>query len=267
MGVERGPATWCWERRPPEDLAGELTRVWFAEAGGPPRTLIPDACMDLVWISNGSTWLCGPETSSWTFDLPPGTTAAGVRFRPETAAAVLRLDAREVSNTRVRLDELWGTRVGRTVQGRLDDAATPDGRIAVLVDVVRQRRGVGRDVDPVAAEVAARLAGAGAPRVQELAGALGVSARLLHRRASAAFGYGPSVLARILRVQRFLAAARANGRPTGLAGMAVAAGFSDQPHLTREVRAIAGTTPGEILRRRGSGVRSVQDVGRLGDAS
>lgn len=265
--MDTGSETWCWERPAAGDLSEHLACVWHAEAGGPPRTLVPDACMDLLWISNGTTWLCGPETSSWTFALPPGTSAVGLRFRPAAAASVLRLDAREVSNTRVRIDDLWGNRVGRRVQDRLDDAVDPDARLAVLADVVRQRARVANGVDPVAAEVAERLAGPAAPSVHELARDLGVSDRLLHRRASATFGYGPSVLARILRVQRFLRAARASGRPTGLAEMAVAAGFSDQPHLTREVRAIAGATPGEIVRRRGLGVRSVQDAGVLGRAS
>jgi AraC-like DNA-binding protein len=229
--------------------------------------LIPDACMDLLWISNGTTWLCGPETSSWTFALPAGTSAVGVRFRPAAAAAILRLDAREVSNTRVRIEDLWGAAIGRRTQERLDDAATADERTALLTDVVRRNLDGAGVVDPVAAEIAERLARPAPPSVHELADDLGVSERLLHRRASATFGYGPSVLARILRVQRFLRAARASGRPTGLAEMAVAAGFSDQPHLSREMRAIAGTTPGEIVRRRGSGVRSVQDVGVLGRAS
>jgi AraC-like DNA-binding protein len=265
--VDTGAETWCWEGPAAADLAEDLACAWHAEAGGPPRTLIPDACMDLLWISNGTTWLCGPETSSWTFELPPGTSAVGVRFRPAAAAAILRLDARDVSNARVRIDELWGSAVGRRVQERLDEAATPGDRIALLIDVVRRHADEAVGVDPVAAEVAHRLAGPTAPPVHELARDLRVSERLLHRRSAAAFGYGPSVLARILRVQRFLRAARAARRPTGLAEMAVAAGFSDQPHLTREMRAIAGSTPGEIVRGRGVGVRSVQDAGVLGRAS
>lgn len=258
---------WCWERPPVADLAEHVACAWHADAGGPPRTLVPDACMDLLWTSNGNTWLCGPETASWTFVLPPGISAVGLRFRPAAAAAILRLDAREVSNTRVRIDDLWGSRVARQVQEQLDDAVTADERLALLADVVRDRLSMAGAVDGVAAELARRLAGPDPPSVRELAGDLDVSTRLLHRRAAATFGYGPSVLARILRVQRFLRVARASGRPTGLAAMAVAAGFSDQPHLTREVRAIAGSTPGEIVRRSGSGVRSVQDVGSLARAS
>jgi AraC-like DNA-binding protein len=33
-----------------------------------------------------------------------------------------------------------------------------------------------------------------------------------------------------------------------LAGLAIDAGYADQPHLTREVRSIMGTTPAQLLR-------------------
>jgi methylphosphotriester-DNA--protein-cysteine methyltransferase len=52
----------------------------------------------------------------------------------------------------------------------------------------------------------------------------------------------------MLRVQRFLQLARDESRPPSLAGMAIDAGYADQPHLTREVRSIMGTTPAQLLR-------------------
>ncbi|MFD4428948.1 helix-turn-helix domain-containing protein [Nocardia sp. NPDC058497] len=52
-----------------------------------------------------------------------------------------------------------------------------------------------------------------------------------------AFGYGPKMLARILRFQRALAAVRA-GVPA--AETAAVTGFADQAHLSREFRDLAG---------------------------
>ncbi|MBL0802391.1 AraC family transcriptional regulator, partial [Streptomyces albidoflavus] len=56
---------------------------------------------------------------------------------------------------------------------------------------------------------------------------------------------GPKTLARILRLAR----ARELGA-TGLSAAEVAhrAGYADQPHLSREVRALTGLTPGALLR-------------------
>jgi AraC-like DNA-binding protein len=54
-------------------------------------------------------------------------------------------------------------------------------------------------------------------------------------------------VARILRHQHVTAGLRA-GLP--LADLAEAAGYSDQPHLNREFRALAGCTPTEYLASR-----------------
>ena len=59
----------------------------------------------------------------------------------------------------------------------------------------------------------------------------------LHRRSLAAFGYGPKMLDRVLRLQRALGLAR-SGVP--FATTAATAGYADQAHLSREVRSLAG---------------------------
>ena len=106
-----------------------------------------------------------------------------------------------------------------------------------------------RPVDGVAFEVAAMLNQPRPASVPELARAIGLSERPLHRRCLAAFGYGPTVLARILRLQRALQLARSHHGPLRLAALAAGAGYFDQQHLAHEVRAIMGTTPTRLLRR------------------
>jgi transcriptional regulator GlxA family with amidase domain len=73
---------------------------------------------------------------------------------------------------------------------------------------------------------------------------LGLGARQFHRRSLSAFGYGPKTLARILRLQRALALARAG---VALADTAARTGFADQAHLARDVRELAGTPMRELL--------------------
>lgn len=239
---------WVRERRPDTDLTDHVRCVWRADVGGEPRTLVPDACIDLLWIDNGDMWLCGPETTAWTFALPAGTTAVGVRFRPAAAPSALHLAADEIRNVRIPIDALWGDRAARDLSGRIHDATGQSARVAVLAEAVRTRLADARPIDPVAREVADRLSGPRPDPVRSLARQIGISERQLHRRATTSFGYGPAVLARILRVQRFLADARSAGRPTALAELAIAAGYFDQPHLNRDIRAIAGSTPGAFAR-------------------
>jgi len=81
--------------------------------------------------------------------------------------------------------------------------------------------------------------------VRVLAAEVGLSERQLRRRCGTAFGYPPSVLRRLLRLQRFLRSAIAitPERPS-LAVLAAAAGYADQAHLAREL------APSPATRRR-----------------
>jgi AraC-like DNA-binding protein len=65
----------------------------------------------------------------------------------------------------------------------------------------------------------------------------------VHRRFLGWVGYGPRTLARVLRLQRAVVLLR-SGRPA--AEVAVEAGYADQPHLSREMRALTGRTPREL---------------------
>jgi len=114
---------------------------------------------------------------------------------------------------------------------------------------VRRLRVDAAPVDPVAVHVADRMAAVRPAGVAATADELGLSVRQLHRRCTAAFGYGPTVLGRILRVQRALRSLAPGAR---LAEVAALAGFADQAHLSREVKAIAGATPSELARPIGS---------------
>jgi transcriptional regulator GlxA family with amidase domain len=87
-----------------------------------------------------------------------------------------------------------------------------------------------------------------AERVDELASSLGFSERQLRRRFLAAVGYGPKMLQRVLRLRRFLAHA-GQCSEEGLARAANEAGYADQAHLSRDVRALTGLTPGELVSR------------------
>jgi AraC-like DNA-binding protein len=96
--------------------------------------------------------------------------------------------------------------------------------------------------DPVLRRIALRL-DAG-ESVAAVADAFGLGARRLHRMSVGAFGYGPKTLARILRLQRALALARV-GVP--FADTAFRAGYADQAHLAREVRALAGMAMRQLV--------------------
>jgi len=248
---------WLVERPPAPDLQGHLVCTWRGDLGAM-RLPLPDECLDVVWVDDGSIWLSGPETRSWSRGYPPGTAAVGVRFKPGSGPVVLGLAASEVRDTRIRMDELWGDRKARELAERVAHRPDDRGRELEVEGAVRRLIAGAPPVDQVAVEVAARLGQARPTSVRELRRLVGLSERQIHRRCTAAFGYGPATLVRILRLHRILDLARAHQRRPRLADLGAAAGYFDQQHLSHEVRALVGTTPGTLLAA--PDVRSVHDV-------
>jgi AraC-like DNA-binding protein len=81
----------------------------------------------------------------------------------------------------------------------------------------------------------------------------GLSERQLRRRFVAAVGYGPKTLEGVFRMRRAMSLSdtiSADGIRLRAADVAMAAGYADQPHMTREMRRLTGMTPGELLVRR-----------------
>ncbi len=87
MSLDAAAAPWYQPVAPPDALDRRLACSWTAVPTGRHR-LVPDACLDLVWLSSGETMLCGPETSAWSFRLPSGSVAAGAWARAHDPAAV-----------------------------------------------------------------------------------------------------------------------------------------------------------------------------------
>ena len=241
------------------DLGDVLACRYVATTDGR-HDLIPDGCMDLLWVDGVGTVLCGPDTRGWSFELPPGTAAAGVRFRPGAAAGVFRLEAAEIRDVRVDLADLLGGRQGRLVGERLSAAEDPLERVGVLEELVR-RRTDDADRDETI-ELAALVESDQADGVERLAAQTGLSGRQLRRRFDRAVGYGPAFFGRIARLQRFARSAWLGGPSAGSPSSPIAAGYVDQPHLAKDCRALAGVTPRQLIDRlpRSSVAATLTDV-------
>jgi AraC-like DNA-binding protein len=220
------------ELAPPADLAPLLACVWTSVATG--GRILPDGCADVVWDGTELV-VAGPATLPLASPAP-ATRVFGVRFRLGAAGTGLGLPAEELADLQVPIADVW--RDGDAVH-----EAAAVGGLPALVEALRGRL-LTAEADPLTRAAAVGLARPGA-RVAELGAQLGISERQLRRRFADAVGYGPKTLARILRFQRFLALARAGG--DDLAGLAFAAGYADQAHLSRECRRLAGRTPAELV--------------------
>jgi AraC-like DNA-binding protein len=217
---------------------GALACLWVRVAGeeGEHTDVLPDGCSDLIWSAERGAFVAGPDTGPVPVRSAPGAVLLGIRFRPGAGGAALGLPLSELRDRRVELGDV-DPALARELHGDLDprEAARRLQRLA--------RELAATPEDPLVAAAVARLSDPAA-RVEALADEVGLSERQLRRRFHAAAGYGPKTLQRVLRFRRFLAGPRDD-----LARAALEAGYADQPHLSREVARLAGTTPGRLIQR------------------
>lgn len=223
----------------PAGLSGLVACLWRDQVvTRREQRVLPDGCVDLIWM-DGAVSVAGPDTGAFLATLTPGRPMIGLRFHPGAAPAVLGVPACALRDQRVRLDDIWAGSTGAVRAAAEGSASDPAAGLVAIV--TRQACAP----DPALREVLARLrAGSG---VAATADALGWTERALHRRCRAAFGYGPSVLRRILR---FRGALRLAEQGVPFAAVAARTGYADQAHLAREVRDLAGAPLGALLRDR-----------------
>jgi AraC-like DNA-binding protein len=135
----------------------------------------------------------------------------------------------------VPLEQVWAGPEVRELAERVAQAPDAGEALEVLEALAVERlRRVPEPGRWRSAVVAALEEGRG---VAETAWEVGLSERQLRRRSMAAFGYGPKMLVRVLRMRRAVRLARGG---VALAEVAARCGYADQAHLAREVRDLAG---------------------------
>ena len=231
---------------PPPALAAHVACLWSSSHA--PERILPDGCIDIVWTGTGLI-VAGPATRAV---IPAAQrkdqVAVGLRFRVGAAGPALGLPAAELLDQAPPLEEIWTGRDGRQLAERIAEADGPAARIGVLAELVGERLRDAPAPDPL---LRAAVLAVARPRtsIARLAGRLAISERQLRRRFDDGVGYAPKTLARVLRMQRFVALAADGGE---LARLAADAGYADQAHLTRECTQLAGL-PASALLRSGAG--------------
>lgn len=239
------------ERHPADDLSADVACIWTGRVNASGARYIdqvlPDGCLDIIW-DGSRLFVAGPDTGPVPFAPRPGSTFVGLRFQPGHAPPALGLPASALRDERAGLEELWGAGPTAAVAERLADAG-PQAAPAVLESVVRARIAGAPPADRLIDGLLATLTDPvhqGPGLISTVAAHLGVTERTLHRRCTAAIGYGPKTLDRVLRFRRALHLDHDGAAPS-LGALAVGAGYADQAHFTRECRRLAGKTPSELF--------------------
>jgi len=176
--------------------------------------------------------LVGPLTRSIQVRATGTTDLTVIRLQPWLLGALCRVPLSELTNSIVAASELG-------LEGPLSSANLPKYLWEKLASVTPDQT--------VLAALERIEATGGQEDISTLADSLGVGARYLRRRFRHQIGFGPKTAASIVRCQRALWLLRQSVRPPEVA---LEAGFVDQAHLTKALRQVIGTTPGDIRRFR-----------------
>lgn len=166
-----------------------------------------------------------------------------VRLSPVIARAVLGISPAELDGAIVTLADLWGRAAAR-IRERLGETSSWQDRFALTDALLTRRFEAGRSVDPEVSWAWHRIAdGRGMVRVDELAAEVGWSRKRLWSRFGSQLGLPPK---RAVKLVRFDHAAHRLVAGEDAARVAADAGYADQSHLHRDVRAFTGVTPATV---------------------
>ncbi|NUT24898.1 MAG: helix-turn-helix transcriptional regulator [Streptomyces sp.] len=179
---------------------------------------------------------------------PGGQEAIRVEFTPLGAYRLFGMPMSELTNLAVEVRYVLGPDAGTLVE-RLADTRDWAARFDLLDAALLARLGHGPEPSPEVGHAWRLLSGsAGGIPIARIAAEVGWSQGYLIRRFTQQIGLTPKASARVLRFRH--AVALLGRGATSLTEISTACGFYDQAHLNREFRAIAGTTPGQMMAAR-----------------
>jgi AraC-like DNA-binding protein len=199
------------ELAPPPSLATHLLCTWTSSISDGStdylHRVLPDGCVDIVWVNDTAPVVAGPATHACLVCHPPRSILVGVRCRPGRAADVLGVSAATLLNQEVPLRDVCA-RLAEPLSSPVAGRRSVTAKLAVVEAALTRHLAGAGPADALVMAYIAWLAQHLRGRVHQLSRLSGLSSRQLQRRFSAAVGYGPKTFHRILRLQRVLALAR-----------------------------------------------------------
>lgn len=186
----------------------------------------------------------GPRDTPVVCDQAVWRNGVALGLTPAGASALLGLPARELVNQTLPLSAVLGRRAG-DLAGRLGQVPGWPERFALLDTWLATRLRPERVTDGPVLRAWSRLQHpTTSTSIGGLAAELGISHRGLQLGFQRHIGLSPRSVARIARFQH---AVYGLSRPGTGPAMATAYGYADQPHFSREVRAMSGLTATELF--------------------
>lgn len=242
--------------RPAAPLNAAVDCIWWSSRGVDSPVsehMLPSGKADLIFSLHDSpiTWappdrhhdlrswtrgiVHGPQSSYYVTGPKPKGQVIGVSFHAGMAGAILGVPLDELRDQHVCIEDLWGSRATE-LRERLAMAPTPQAAIDLL-----ERDLIARLQRPLLLHPAVAQALRPTSRVAEVQQQSGYSPRHFIELFRSNVGLAPKQFYRIQRFSMALARLARGGMP--LVDVAIASGYADQAHLSREFRELAGVSP------------------------
>lgn len=169
-----------------------------------------------------------------------------LKITPRGAAALFDVPAAQLASSVIHLEEV-DPQIGSEIIERLSAARSWRARWAVLDDIFLRILHEDREM-PIELERAWSIlqTADGGVAIADLAADIGWSRRRFAVRFKQSYGLSPKVMARVMRFERAQHLLRLPTQPS-LSSVAMACGYADQAHMTREWNEFAGSSPTKWL--------------------
>jgi AraC-like DNA-binding protein len=253
-GLDWQPPMRYAQYAPSRRFAAIVECYWFLEGDGPAgaEPIIPDGRMEVVLHygrrfdrhhadgrveRQDAAMLVGQLLAPVTLASRGSAGVAAIRLRPAAGRAIADYTAAELAGRFIDLDALFGSTDG--LRDRLAVASGDAARVALLESWLAPHV---RREPSVALTVAVNsiLDSPSGADLATVASQAGIGLRQLERQFIADVGISPKTFARMARLQAALSLI-ASGQPLG--DVAVACGYYDQSHMTRDFMHLAQTSP------------------------
>lgn len=210
--------------------------------------VLPDGCIDILFESRSETLIVvGTMTKTLWVEHRGPTQFVGARFKAGGAVPFLRERADVFTDDTVEAAAVLGS-AGLELEEQLLAGASIKERVRVLERFLIQRlERTAIAVDPRIEWSTSRLVRDSGCRIDSLATSLGMSRQYVRRLFLEHTGLSPKAFARVARLKKLVAAMPSIPH---LAEAALASGYADQSHMTREFKELVGVTPAAFLANR-----------------
>lgn len=168
----------------------------------------------------------------------------GVRFHPHGFYRFIRQDIDEFTDKTLNCVDVWGRSI-RLLEEQIRDAPHAAEKVAILeaflLRLVEGEKSPGKTYQSIANAIQLVQSSAGLRSVENIALAVGMSARHLERQFKSIVGLSPKSFERVVRFQRALKLIQ-NGEVQG-AGVAIDCGYYDQAHFIHDFKTFTGYPP------------------------